>query len=672
MPWRANMIGVSFVDPSHSQAGVAFEARAHTVDGWSDWEELGANDNGPMGVEAKHETNRVTTEPLWVGTADHLEVKVTVARTTAAIHDVRVHLINTLGDAKPESTFVRALHSIGRFLSMHAAPAAEPAQARTIQPAIISRARWGANSSYLNLPCPGIAPELKMAFVHHTDTTNSYTRSQSAAIVRGIYAYHTNSRGYCDIAYNFLIDKYGQIFEGRNGGITKNVIGAHTGGYNYESVGVALLGNYATARPSSAMLTALTQLLVWRLDIAHIPPIGIVTMKTGPGNDHHAAGTFVKFNRIAGHRDASYTTCPGAYVYRDMTWIRNKVNSMGRPKIYTPTLDSVNLRPDGDTKNEMIRFTAGFSGTVNWTLSFVDPKGVVQRTFTGTGSAVKQYWAAATVAGPLAPNGLYTWKLDARDSTGHVATGASGTLNIVTTHPDGTLLQDATGKYVIDGGAARPVEPIAYASNFGTLPPVQTGPKERARYTTGQALGLRNGTLLTGPGGTTHYIWSDGAVHKFSTSPTDTFTSLGYKAAASIAVAQTYIDALPQGDDVTDVNQHPNGTLVKSAVNGKNYVVDSGKLRPISALAQASLYRSTEVVPTKPGDLVLLLGTAVPVRDGTVIKATDGGTPWVVADGTKHRLVSWNFTTLMGYTSSMMLTATSTDINAIPTGARIG
>ena len=222
------------------------------------------------------------------------------------------------------------------------------------------------------------------------------------------------------------------------------------------------------------------------------------------------------------------------------------------------------------------------------------------------------------------------------------------------------------------GEAARSVDPIAYASNFGTLPAVQTGPKERARYTTGQALGLRNGTLLTGPGGTTHYIWSDGAVHKFSTSPTDTFTSLGYKAAASIAVAQTYIDALPQGDDVTDVNQHPNGTLVKSAVNGKNYVVDSGKLRPISALAQASLYRSTEVVPTKPGDLVLLLGTAVPVRDGTVIKATDGGTPWVVADGTKHRLVSWNFTTLMGYTSSMMLTATSTDINAIPTGARIG
>jgi len=671
MPWRANMIGVSFVDPSHSQAGVVFVARAHTVDGWSAWEELGANDNGAMGAEAKHQSDRVTTEPLWVGTADHVEVKVAVARTAAAIHDVRVHLINTLGDAKPENLLVRALHSIGRFLSMHAAPAAEPAQARTIQPAVISRAQWGANSSYLNLPCPGIAPELKMAFIHHTDTTNSYTRSQSAGIVRGIYAYHTNTRGYCDIAYNFLVDKYGQIFEGRNGGITNNVIGAHTGGYNYESVGVALLGNYATARPSSAMLTALTKLLVWRLDIAHIPPTGIVTMKTGEGNDHHVAGTLVNFNRIAGHRDASYTTCPGTYVYRDMTWIRNTVRAMGLPKIYTPMLDSVNLRPDGDTKNEMIRFTASFSGTVNWTLSFVDPKGVVQRTLTGTGTAVKQYWGAATLAGSLVQNGLYTWKLDARDSTGHVATSAAGTLNIVTSHPDGTLLQDASGKYVIDGGAARPVDPVAYTSNFGALPAVQTGPNERARYTTGQPLGLREGTILSDASASpvAYYIWSGGALHAFKNG---SFTALGYSSAAAIPVSPTYLASLgTPGTDITSLTQHPDGTLVKSADGTSFWVITAGTRRPISALARASSYRSNEAVLISAGDPITV-GTAFPVRDGTVIKATDGGAPWIVSDGTKHRFVSSAFATLMGYTSSMMLTATSADINAIPTGARIG
>lgn len=666
------MIGVSYVDATHSQEGVAIVARAHTAGGWSAWEELEANDNGsPTGVEALRASPRLTTEALWVGTADHVEVKVTVARGTGAIDDVRVYLINTLGDAKPESGLVRALRGIGRFLSMQAVTSAPPAEARTIQPAIISRAQWGANPAYLNLPCPGIAPELKMAFVHHTDTTNSYTKSQSAGIVRGIYAYHTNSRGYCDIGYNFLIDKYGQIFEGRSGGITNNVIGAHTGGYNYGSFGISLMGQYSAARPSSAMMSALVKLLAWRLDVAHVPPTGIVSMTAGPGNDHTPAGTVVKLNRISGHRDVSYTNCPGNYVYADMTWIRNSVRSMGNPKIYTPMLDTVNLRPDGDSKNEMIRFTASFSGTVNWTLSFVDPQGVVQRTFTGTGSAVKQYWAAASLAGPLVKNGRYTWKLDARDSTSHAATGASGILNIVTSHPDGTLLQDSTGKYEIVGGVARAVDPVAYSSNLGTLPAVQTGPNERGRYASGPALRLRDGTLLadTTVSPVAYYIWSGGTLHAFKNG---SFTALGYASAAAISVTPTYLATLTSGPDVTSLTQHPDGTPVKSADGKSFWVIQTGTRRPISALARASLYRSNEAVTATAADLALPLGTAVPVRDGALIKATDGGTPWIVSDGTKHRFASSDFATAMGYTIAMMLTTTTADIDAVGTGARIG
>ncbi|HLW18011.1 MAG TPA: peptidoglycan recognition protein [Actinomycetota bacterium] len=671
MPWRANMVGVSYLDATHSENGVSVVARAHTVDGWSTWEELGGNDNGAMGVEAKHDSQRLSTEAVWVGTADHVEVKVSVANSAQAIQDVRVHLINTLGDSKPENIVVRALHAIGRFLSMRAAPAAAPAQARTIQPTIISRAQWGANPAYLNLPCPGVAPELKMAFVHHTDTTNSYTRSQSAGIVRGIYAYHTNTRGYCDIAYNFLIDKYGQIFEGRNGGITNNVIGAHTGGYNYESVGVALLGNYSTARPSSAMLTALTKLLAWRLDIAHVPPTGIVTMKTGEGNDHRAAGTLVNFNRISGHRDASLTTCPGSYVYNDLNWIRKTVRGIGNPKIYTPMLDTVVLRPDGDSKNEMIRFTASFSSTVTWTLSFVDPQGVVQRTLTGTGSAVKQYWGAQTALGALVASGQYTWKLVAHDATSHAATGASGILNVVTSHPDGTLLSDANGKYVIDNGVARAVDPIAYASNFGTLPAVPTGPNERARYASGPALGLRDGTLLadTTTSPAAYYMWSSGALHAFKDG---SFTALGYQAAAAITATPTYLAGLTAGTDITSLTQHPDGTLLKSADGKSFWVIQTSTRQPISALARASLYRSNEAVTATAADLTLPLGTVVPVRNGALIKANDGGAPWIIGGGSKHRFVSTDFAAAMGFTSAMMLTGSTTDMNALSTGTRIG
>jgi hypothetical protein len=671
MPWRANMIGVSFIDPSHSQNGVAIVTRAHTAAGWSSWEELGENDNGTTGVEARHETTRVTTEALWVGTADRVEVRLSVGTGVKAIHDVRVHLINTLGDARPANVFTRVIHAIGHFFSLHAVSATTPAQAATSQPAIISRAQWGADASHLNLPCPGIAPTLNMAFIHHTDTTNSYTKSQSAGIVRGIFRYHTDTRGYCDIAYNFLVDKYGQIFEGRLGGITNNVVGAHTGGYNYGSVGVAMLGNYSNVKPTSAMLTSVTKLLAWRLDVAHVPAIGTVSVKTGSGNDHHAAGSMVTFNRIAGHRDASYTSCPGAYLYRDMAWIRSKVASIGVPKIYLPLQSSLILRPDGDGKNDSSQVTASLNNTARWKLVFTNATGTALRTFSALTYKVSATWDGKNQQGQFVPNGIYRWTLTAVDSTGHSATPASGQVSVITDHPAGTLLSDSTGKYALTDGTLHLVDPTAYASTYGTLPAVATGPGERSRYAIGSPLALRSGTLLVGPTGI-HYIWSGGALRAFSTDPTNTFTALGYPAAAAIPASQAYIDALPAGTDVTSVSTHPDGTALKS-VDGKTfYVVDAGTLRRASALARASWYRWNEVVTVTAGDLVLPAGAAFPVRDGTLIKATDGGAPWIVSDGTKHRFVSTTFATLMGYTTSMMLTATAADINAIPTGARVG
>src|ERR1041385_5524799 len=89
MPWRANMIGASYIDATHSQDGVAIAARAHTAAGWSAWEDLGTDDNGAEGVEARHETNRLTTDAVWVETAYKVEVNVTVASTAQTIRDVR-------------------------------------------------------------------------------------------------------------------------------------------------------------------------------------------------------------------------------------------------------------------------------------------------------------------------------------------------------------------------------------------------------------------------------------------------------------------------------------------------------------------------------------------------------------------------------------------------------
>ena len=91
--------------------------------------------------------------------------------------------------------------------------------------------------------------------------------------MRGIEVYHVQGNGWNDIGYNFLVDRFGTIYEGRGGGIDRNVIGAHAQGFNTGTVGVALIGNFTAATPTQAQQAALVRLLAWRLDVAHVDPL---------------------------------------------------------------------------------------------------------------------------------------------------------------------------------------------------------------------------------------------------------------------------------------------------------------------------------------------------------------------------------------------------------------
>ena len=133
-----------------------------------------------------------------------------------------------------------------------------PTVARATQPTIVRRSQWGADESIVRAN-PYYASAVRFAVVHHTAGTNSYSASESAAIVRGIQRYHVLANGWNDIGYNFLVDKYGQVFEGRGGGITKNVVGAHAEGFNTGSIGVAVLGNYESQKISAAARAALVE-----------------------------------------------------------------------------------------------------------------------------------------------------------------------------------------------------------------------------------------------------------------------------------------------------------------------------------------------------------------------------------------------------------------------------
>ena len=129
------------------------------------------------------------------------------------------------------------------------------------------------------------------------------------------------SEGWRDIGYNFLIDKCGTIYEGRAGGVTHPVLGAHTLGFNTDSSGIALLGTFSKANPSTAAVHALESLAAWKLSLSGVNAKSSVILLS-KGSDKFPAGHHVRFPAISGHRDAFTTDCPGSRLYRQLPTIR--------------------------------------------------------------------------------------------------------------------------------------------------------------------------------------------------------------------------------------------------------------------------------------------------------------------------------------------------------------
>ncbi|MFD5896699.1 peptidoglycan recognition protein [Streptomyces sp. NPDC060366] len=188
------------------------------------------------------------------------------------------------------------------------------------RPKIISRKGWGANEK-LREKQFGYTKTVKAAFVHHSATGNNYTCKQAPSVIRGIYRYHVTSSGWRDIGYNFAIDKCGNIYEGRAGGVTKPVMGAHTLGFNTNTTGIAVLGSYSSTNPPAAVTRAVAKLSAWKLGLHGINPRGKVTLTSG-GSNKYKKGRKVSMNAVSGHRDGFVTDCPGNKLYSKLGSVR--------------------------------------------------------------------------------------------------------------------------------------------------------------------------------------------------------------------------------------------------------------------------------------------------------------------------------------------------------------
>jgi hypothetical protein len=207
------------------------------------------------------------------------------------------------------------------------------ASTATAEPAIVSRGSWGADPAYMTW-----APQFyttKKLIVHHTATSDSYTdRAGAEAQIRSIYYYHSVTQDWGDIGYNFLIDKFGTIYEGRysrdyaganptgDDAIGRGVTAAHTAGWNSGTVGVALLGTLTTHDATPAARNALTRLLAWEASRNGINPEATEAFV------NPVSGATITTANIAGHRDYAATACPGDTFYPTLPAIRRDVAAL--------------------------------------------------------------------------------------------------------------------------------------------------------------------------------------------------------------------------------------------------------------------------------------------------------------------------------------------------------
>ncbi|MFD8098902.1 N-acetylmuramoyl-L-alanine amidase [Nocardia fluminea] len=314
---RFSMIGLTAPDLE----GTTIRVRARQLDGsWGQWFEAGTDDS--VAARPPGQGSTQGSEPIYVGDTDAVQILSTHTPEPRGQPGLQgpspVSGADHFASAGPELTAVLLDPGHGEDeSSVVAAPSAAGG------PPVISRGQWGADES-IRCEDPTYNDGLAGVIVHHTAGRNDYTAAESAAIVRGIYAYHSETLGWCDIGYNALVDRYGQIYEGHFGGLDRPVQGAHAGGFNQNTAGVAFMGNHESEEPTPAAVTAMAQFIGWRTRIAGLDPHGATTMVSeGTEFTPFRQGEEVQLPVVFSHRDVGSTACAGDAAYALMGHIRD-------------------------------------------------------------------------------------------------------------------------------------------------------------------------------------------------------------------------------------------------------------------------------------------------------------------------------------------------------------
>ena len=422
-------------------AGTVVQVRVRNDGVWSDWQTLEVDaEHGPDPGSEEAQHVRTGTDPLLVEEgSDGVQVRVDTPGGVLPA-DAQVSLVD------PKQSEADALVSPTPLST--AAAAGDP-----LRPAIITRAQWGADES-LRSRGPIYTGTIRAGFLHHTASSTSYSQDQAAAQVRALYAYFTLSLGYSDIAYNFFVDRFGRLYEGRAGGMDRNVLGGHTAGFNENTFAVAAIGDFDTTKPNAtdyaAIQESVSKLFAWKFALNHADPTASATLtsNSSAGTSKYSAGTSVTVPAVMGHRDIGSTACPGRYLEPMVPAIRTRAKALMGAQLLAPSVSPA-VPAYGSAGTSL---TTRTTAQVSWRLDVFSPC---------------QDNAIRTVTGTTASAGTLKVAWDLRTSGGYRARPAA--YRMVLSASKGSQVAYPVSKTVVIGDSSgSPLGPCATVQRLGT------------------------------------------------------------------------------------------------------------------------------------------------------------------------------------------------------------
>jgi putative cell wall-binding protein len=463
---RYDLVAVSWQRSAEPKGATRVTVRVREAGKWTGWTPLDTDDDGPDpgSADAQHAAAvgaADATAPLLTAGADGVQVRVDTA-TGVPPAGLKVDLVDG-----------------GRSSADGAAGSGGPMQtasAQTSMPRIVSRAAWGADESLAK--ASPVLGSVRSLVLHHTDTTNSYSSDQAYAQLRSLYTFHTKVRGWNDVGYNFVVDRFGTVYEGRRGSITSAVMGAHAGGFNEQTLGIATLGTFSTDALPAATQDALVPLLAWKAAEYGINPAGRTSLVSAGGSyTKYKAGTSVGVYGVSGHRDVDSTECPGNLAYPRLAGLRSRAAALMVPDLVAPALSAQRATVAGVP----FSFTAAVPTRQRYAITVSRLcGGSAVRTLTGTTTGrISRSWDLRDSDGALVPPGVYSVTVASSSPVGSVPTWHQDVEVLAT--PGSVAASGSTGStgsasVPLAGGATASASASASGSVGSASVPTDVGP----------------------------------------------------------------------------------------------------------------------------------------------------------------------------------------------------